>query len=508
MARSRTAKKPKPAGARHPRANARPKGARPAAFFARKLGARTLLTNEWGQYAFLSTSGFKRLREGRLNENDPEWEELKRKGFLREYLDFRKVAQDFRKRSLFLWKGPSLHIVVVTLRCNHTCLYCHSSAVRDDRTDTDMSKKTAKATLETIFAGPNPDICVEFQGGEPLLNWPVVEYIVKEARRMNRRRKKRLLISLVTNLTLMDDKKLDFLLDNEVSLCTSLDGPDFVHNKNRLFRCGDSQKSVVRWLREIEKRRISELPPKRRVFKPSALMTTSRFSLPHPKKIVDTYMDLGLDHIFLRPLSPIGYAKRVWGKIGYTADEYLDFYRKALDYIIELNLRGKPFMERMAALLTYKILRGRDPNFLDLRSPCGASIGQLAYNYDGEVYTCDEGRMVAQQGDKMFRVGSVFDGSFESLMESPATRACCMASSLEGQPMCSRCAYKPYCGVCPVYNYEAQKSLWGLMPANMHCRVFMGIFDLLFERLDDPEKASVFESWFAQRGEVTHDLES
>jgi hypothetical protein len=30
---------------------------------------------------------------------------------------------------------------------------------------------------------------------------------------------------------------------------------------------------------------------------------------------------------------------------------------------------------------------------LELRSPCGAGIGQLLYNYDGKVYTCDEGRI-------------------------------------------------------------------------------------------------------------------
>jgi len=43
-----------------------------------------------------------------------------------------------------------------------------------------------------------------------------------------------------------------------------------------------------------------------------------------------------------------------------------------------------------------KILTENDPNFLDSRSPCGACIGQVAYNYDGKVYTCDEGRMFAR----------------------------------------------------------------------------------------------------------------
>ena len=358
-----------------------------------------------------------------------------------------------------------------------------------------MRLETAKAAVDMAFSGPNRNIAIEFQGGEPLLNWPVVRFVVQYARKRNELEGRCLLLSIVTNLSLMDEAKLAFLLDNEVSICTSLDGPASLHDRNRVFHEGSSHATAVRWIREIERRRLSEPPPRRRLFKPSALMTTTRFSLPAWREIVDAYMDVGLGGIFLRPLSPIGYAKKVWGTIGYEAAQYLEFYKRALDYILEINLRGRPFIERMAAIVAWKALRRRDPNFVDCRSPCGASLGQIAYNFDGDVYTCDEGRMVAQQGDPIFRIGNVLRDGYDAIMASPATKGCCMASVLDTQPACSRCAYKPYCGLCPVYNYEAQGSLMGQIPRNMHCSVLKGVFDLVFERLDDRAASEVIEGW-------------
>ncbi|MFA5139513.1 MAG: His-Xaa-Ser system radical SAM maturase HxsB [Elusimicrobiota bacterium] len=474
-----------------------------APLYSRKLGGRHLITNDWGHYAFLSQEELDRLRAGRLGPAESRFPELVDKGFIRERMDFKGLAGDFRTLNRFLWQGPTLHIFVTTLRCNHACLYCQSSAGRVVGHETDMSLETAKAAVDMVFAGPNRNIAIEFQGGEPLLNWPVVRFVVQYARKRNEAEKRSLFLSVVTNLSLMDEGKLEFLLDNEVSICTSLDGPAPLHDRNRVFHGGSSQETAVRWIKEIERRRLSEPPPRRRIFKTSALMTTTRFSLPAWREIVDTYLDAGFGGIFLRPLSPIGYAKKVWGTIGYGAEEYLDFYRRALDYILEINLRGRPFIERMAAVLAWKVLKRRDPNFVDCRSPCGASIGQVAYNFDGDIYTCDEGRMVAQQGDPIFRIGNVLRDSYDEIMASPATKGCCMASVLDSQPACSRCVYKPYCGLCPVYNYEAQGSLMGQLPRNMHCRVLKGVFDILFEKLDDRAAAEVIEGWLdSSRREV------
>lgn len=455
-----------------------------------------LLTNDWGKFLMLDEGDFRRLMTGPINSADALYPRLEAGGFLRERLDFKALASSYVKKNSFHWfNGPSLHMIVVTLRCNQKCQYCHSSVVDPSRTDTDMDLETARRTVDFIFSTPNPTICIEFQGGEPLLNWPVVKFITRYAQAKARASKRKLIVALVCNFTLMTEDKLDFLLEHHVSLCTSLDGPAELHDKNRPFLGGGlAQAKVVGWLEKIQRRCAGE--PGKKHYLPGALMTTTRFSLPYAREIVDLYVSLGMDQIFVRPLSPIGYAKRVWKDIGYGTEEFVSFYEKALDYILELNISGRSkIMERMALVLLTKILKGEDPGFMDLRSPAGAVLGCLAYNYNGQIFVSDEGRMVDHQGDPMFLVGDVAGNSWSEVVDHPTTKACVAASTLDNQPMCWQCAYKPYCGAEPVFHYETQKSVWGQMPSSAWCRSHMGQFDVIFRKLRDPKARAVFEEW-------------
>ena len=66
------------------------------------------------------------------------------------------------------------------------------------------------------------------------------------------------------------------------------------------------------------------------------------------------------------------------------------------------------------------MLTNDDPGYVDLTSPAGIGIGALVYNYDGDVYASDEGRMLAEMGDKTFRLGNLHDDSYAELILSDA----------------------------------------------------------------------------------------
>ena len=94
---------------------------------------------------------------------------------------------------------------------------------------------------------------------------------------------------------------------------------------------------------------------------------------------------------------------------------------------------------------------------MELRSPCGAGIGQIAYYYDGNIYTCDEGRMLAEMGDDSFKLGNVYDNTYDELINCNNCKAACISSVLESLPTCHDCVYSPYCGTCPVTNLALNK---------------------------------------------------
>ncbi len=465
--------------------------------FRRLSGGRVLLSNDSGAFIELSGGEFSLYSSGRLKPGALR-SELEAKGFVRDMMDFDGLASAASRRNSFLNSGPGLHILVMTLRCNHKCLYCQSSAVgADGGRETDMSRKVARRSVDFALQSPAQGITIEFQGGEPLLNWDTLSDTVLYARAAAKKKKKEVSLALVSNFSLMTEAKAKFLLENEVSICTSLDGPAALHNANRVYACGNSHASTGRWL-EYFSGKAARQSPDYKVFRPSALLTVTRASLGQGKKIVDEYVRLGLEDVFLRPLAPIGFARKLWPKIGYTPAEFSAFYRSTLEYILKLNAAGTRMRERNAMILLAKMLNGADPGFLDLRCPCGAAIGQVAYNYNGDLYTCDEGRMVGWEGNDLFKAGNVLKDSYRDVILSPAARACAAASTLDSQPQCSRCAYKPYCGVCPVYNYETQGSLWGDMASSGRCSLYLDLFDTLAELLKKPASAAILKGWVAK----------
>ena len=147
--------------------------------------------------------------------------------------------------------------------------------------------------------------------------------------------------------------------------------------------------------------------------------------------------------------------------------------------------------ERSARIFLTKILSDNDLNYLDLRSPCGAGIGQLVYNYDGNIYVCDEARMIE---DSPFQIGNVKTDKLKDIVSHSSTRTTCLASCLDGL-YCDYCAYKPYCGVCPVCNYSDNGNIFFKALYSQKCKINMAILDYLFMKLKDEKVKSVFESW-------------
>jgi His-Xaa-Ser system radical SAM maturase HxsB len=435
---------------------------------AKRFGDKYFVTTDHGSNCVLSEEEFRKLKQNNIGG------ELKEKLEEREIIltgrNNNEAVRLMRNRYHYLMSGSSLHIIVVTLRCNMNCVYCHASSKPKDKKEFDMSKETAKNTVDFIFQSPTKSIGIEFQGGEPLLNWDVVKYITEYSQEKGKELEKDVKISLVTNLSEMDDEKMDYLIKHDVYVCTSLDGPKELHDYNRNFAGGSSYEQVTKWVKRFNKEYEERGIKDKKVY---ALATLTRKSLSYPKEIVDEYVKFDFGFVHLRFLSRIGIAKQMWPKISYSIDEYLDFWKKAVEYIRQLNKEGKNIGERMANIMALKMCTESGPNYVDLRSPCGAAIGQLAYNYNGDIYTCDEARMIE---DDLFLLGNVKKDKYKETVT--CDKACAVVNaSINDQYVCNSCVYKPYCGVCPVLNYINQGSIIGKIPETDRCKIFKEQFD-------------------------------
>ncbi|MCX7945259.1 MAG: His-Xaa-Ser system radical SAM maturase HxsB [Deltaproteobacteria bacterium] len=459
-------------------------------------GKIIVLTNDGGEFHTISEGEFYKLLKGEIRDDSTLGRLLIEKNLFPGKVDKDKVAERLSKKIRYLNAGPNLHIVIPTLRCNQQCLYCHASRKDESKEGFDMTEDVARRVVDTIFDTTSPHITIEFQGGEPLINFDIVKFIIEYALEKNKELQKKLFFSIVTNLSKLDEKKMKFLLDKGVLFCTSLDGPQYIHDTNRPFSKSSSYKDTIKWMTKINneyKRRGYDT----NIYHVDALMTTTRASLTHAKEIVDEYVKHGIKVIHIRPLNPLGFASKTWSKIGYTTDEFLKFYFNVLDYIIELNLKGIEIQERTAAFFIIKMITDRDPNFLDLRSPCGAGIGQMAYNYDGKIFTCDEARMLHEMGEDLFLLGSAGKDLYVDMIGSPITRSILTASLLDAYPYCQACAYKPFCGICPIINYIEQGDIFGSMEHNSRCQINKAILSYLFNKMHNisNELLQIFKKW-------------
>lgn len=450
-----------------------------------------VVTNLAGEHLVLRRDQLRALVRHELPHTSPDYQDLRARHVL--YDDSSKSAPDLlalkiRSRYRRLAEFTGLHIFVVTLRCEHSCPYCQVSRQTEDTEAFDMSRETADKALEFVFRSPSPAIKIEFQGGESLLNFNLIRYIVERAEAVNHQAKRNLQFVIATNLAVVTDEMLAFCRDHRIHLSTSLDGPQDLHNKNRPRPGKDSYQ---RALDGIERAR-------RIVGRDSitALMTTTAGSLDRVREIIDTYVGLGFTGMFLRPLSPYGFAVKTNAIAAYSADRWVKFYKDGLDYILSLNRAGIPFREFYTSVILKKMLTSDDPGFVDLMSPAGIAIKGIVYNYDGAVYASDESRMLAEMGDQTFRLGSLANDSYEDVFLSDALLNPLEESFAASVPMCDECAFEPYCGAEPVFHHTVQGDFVGRKAESGFCRRSMAVFRHLIELLrSDPDAKRIFLRW-------------
>jgi His-Xaa-Ser system radical SAM maturase HxsB len=449
---------------------------------------RYIATNLGGNHQVLQRRELQDLVSHRLAPHSVLYDNLKANHFLAD--DDSSVYQEllatkYRSRHARLPDFTGLHLFVVTLRCDHSCQYCQVSRVSENRAAYDMTSDTASRAIDLMFKSPSPYLKVEFQGGEPLLNFPLIKYVVEEVNRRNDGREIKFVIT--SNLSLLTEAILNYCADNQVSFSTSLDGPAELHNRNRPRPGSDSHARTIAGIQKIRNRLGADAV--------SALMTSTAESLQQPEAIIDEYVKQGFKSIFLRYISPYGFAAKTASRIGYETKDFIEFFKRGLGYIISLNRSGVPMREVYSTLLLQRILTPYATGYVDLQSPSGIGISVLVYNYNGEVYASDEGRMLAEMGDKTFQLGTV-QNTYEELFSDSELLSMVFDTMLEGLPGCSDCALLPFCGSDPVFHHRTQGDIVGHRPTSAFCKRNIEIMRHLIRLLeDDSEAGRVLRNW-------------
>jgi His-Xaa-Ser system radical SAM maturase HxsB len=450
-----------------------------------------VIINEVGDFLVYPSGTYERIVQRQINK-EKDWDlygDLIANYFISEepippVIDI--LATRYRTKKLFLNNFTGLHIFVISLRCEHTCHYCQVSRVTQNKQKYDMSLLNIDRGIEIMFRTPNPHVTMEFQGGEALLAFDSVKYAIEKAERLSLEFGKGLTKVICTNLALVTLEILQFCKEHDVLISTSLDGPKFVHDRNRNKPHASSYDLTIQGI-DLARKTLGH-------DRVSALMTTTALSLDYPEEIVDEYFNLGFQGVFLRNISPYGFALKSKNS-KYETEKFIAFYKKALNRIIEYNLQGYNFTEDLARIFLVKMLTPFNVGFVDLQSPAGLINGVIVFNYDGGVYASDESRMLAEQKDDQFKLGTL-DDDYESLFFGEKAQEISEVWSNEALAGCSECAFQQYCGADPVHNHATQGNMYGYRPSSDFCQKNMEIIRYLIQLMEEDTRVKrIFERW-------------
>lgn len=283
------------------------------------------------------------------------------------------------------------HITLhVAHACNIKCAYCFAHGGDYGGQPGFMQPEVARQAVRWALdsAIPFRRCQIDFFGGEPLLNFGLIQEIVPYARDYAREVGIDVSFGITTNGSLMPEETIRFLIDEEFQVKVSVDGSASVQNRLRKFHDGSDTYDVV----ADNVRKLAERSPDQ----VAVHATMTSFNL-DGEAIVKDLENLGAAHVELAPVvaSPkVPYAFR---------EEHLAELKRGLhkqsQYELKAILNGSDdkvfFDEYIERLMTgAKTCNG-----------CHGGKTFFAVAVDGAIYFCSS---LADSPE--FKMGDVFTG--------------------------------------------------------------------------------------------------
>jgi uncharacterized protein len=135
---------------------------------------------------------------------------------------------------------PVVNIALfLTQTCNMRCLYCYGQGGEYGQPGV-MTGETAHAAVDWLMVNSldAEQVHIGFFGGEPLLNFPVLQQVVAYAKAQAAAHGKRITFGITTNASLLTDRIIAYLKAENINPLISFDGPPEIQNRQRPFKTG------------------------------------------------------------------------------------------------------------------------------------------------------------------------------------------------------------------------------------------------------------------------------
>ena len=332
--------------------------------------------------------------------------------------------------------------------CNLRCKYCFADTGEFHMNSRSLlSAETGKRALDWLVAhsGKRRNLEVDFFGGEPLMNFPVIKEVVAYGRSLEEPNGKLFKFTTTTNAVAMDEEVMDFLNREMDNVVISIDGRKEVHDRMRPTANGKGSYDLIM---DKAKRFVTLRGQKRYYLRG----TYTRYNLDFASDVLHL-ADEGFEQLSIEPVvtDPArDYAIRE-EDLPRVYEEYERLGRKYVEY--RANGKWFNFFHFMVDLSGGPCLKKR-------LTGCGSGNEYVAVTPEGDIYPCHQ--FVGREG---MRMGSVLDGTFDASIQQKFQRNHVLAKE-----KCSQCWARFYCsGGCAAnahaFNGDISK------PYDMECKL-------------------------------------
>lgn len=363
------------------------------------------------------------------------------------------------------------HLVelLVTEKCNLSCGYCLAGAKPGMPK---MSRDIATRAVDLAFAMTEAQgICFEFSGGEPFLQFELMRELVAYAQNHRARGQRPISFTIQTNCTLLDEERVAWLAENDISVGISLDGNPASHNASRpLVNGRESFSKVLRGLDLLQGRGVSF----------GALVVLNRSNVEDPVRLLDFLAENGIHSFKLNPVAYLGTGRENWQSIGLEQHEVVAYFQRMLALLVD---GGYPLREaNTASMCEFWVSKRRSDRCH--RAHCGAGESFQAISATGEVFPC--GRATQSPALSLGNVASDVI-SLSTLARRSDSIAQIKRRSPSVLDECGSCAYRQLCQAgCSVQAYEKYGTVLHRTP---ECHFFKTMYPWLARWLVFDDKA-------------------
>ncbi len=375
-----------------------------------------------------------------------------------------------------LWTPPQQYprflCFHITDACNFGCKYCYAHATPDLRKlPREVSRKAVERILEEL---PDERLLIDFHGGEPFMAFDEMVDTIQYAREYNKKRgiNKHLDFIVQSNGSLVTVEKAKFLNSLNCAVGFSLDGPQYVHDTQRVYPDGSPTFNHI-WknLEELKKADVN-IGFLAVIHDPKNYMNTFKF-----------FRDQGLKGFRINYSAYIGRATEELEFPHGRGETFAQYYLEMVDEAIRYTKENNTFLSIKDLDNQINNIVSKARPFMCYRSPCGCGNSILGFGHEGGIYACEEATGVEE-----FKIGNVFDDSISitDIVDNNSVLKNINGRTVDNIPKCSECTFKRFCGGrCTTKSFARYGSLRREDPM---CRFYQTIYPELIWRIhEDPD---------------------